>query len=510
MASPRGFARYTRTRRLGDDDGHGGHGGIANAKVLAWAYGVAFVVMPMVLVVALALARARVQRARARAVKRIARGDARARLAGRAFADAARAWGRRGGRGDDDDVGRGRGDRRAEGDDDDDDDDDDGGVVFRRVARAFALVAYEDGAATRVEAFVEAAEKRRRRWTSARLGANGAAVVERVGAAASQAAVRESLTTTTATTAPSPSPSTSTSMSTLTLTSMCEEDRALLREEIEVRKLEVGSRMTSNLLNLFSLAQTHAANALRAEGNRIAADGVAETKAQRAERNARYDDEIFHAMTCDALAMGLTTTCAMVSYLAWRQVEAHFSRLTARCGSTRDFTVSFVSAWRLASTIACFTGESTRALVGFITIAAIALTLTRLEVTRRFRAAPMFVSTLVLGVGVGSIGARAVTTLGGDRELWLLAWRTYVMLIACCIASARVLAPRVVHAVSLKWLYYAALGVLAPALVAAAPFAPSMSSMSTTRSIILALTSSISSFPSLFRGASGSPYYYVE
>jgi len=199
-----------------------------------------------------------------------------------------------------------------------------------------------------------------------------------------------------------------------------------------------------------------------------------------------------------------------VSYLAWRQVEAHFSRLTARCGSTRDFTVSVVSAWRLASTIACFTGESTRALVGFITIAAIALTLTRLEVTRRFRAAPMFVSTLVLGVGVGSIGARAVTTLGGDRELWLLAWRTYVMLIACCIASARVLAPRVVHAVSLKWLYYAALGVLAPALVAVAPFAPSMSSISTTRSIILALTSSIPSFPSLFRGASGSPYYYVE
>ena len=503
MASPRGFARYTRTRRLGDDDGHGGHGGIANAKVLAWAYGVAFVVMPMVLVVVLALARARVQRARARAVKRIARGDARARLAGRAFADAARAWGRRRGRRGDD----------VEDDEDDEDDDldddlDDDAKVFRRVARAFALVAYEDGAATRVEVFVEAAEKRRRRWTRERFGANGAATVERVGAAASPpvvsstpgAAVGESLTT------PSPSPS----PSTLALTSMCEEDRALLREEIEVRKLEVGSRMTSNILNLFSLAQTHAANALRAEGNRIAADGVAETKAQRAERNARYDDETFHAMTCDALAMGLTTTCAMVSYLAWRQVEGHFSRLTARCGSTRDFTVSVVSAWRLASTIACFTGESTRALVGFITIAAIALTLTRLEVTRRFRAAPMFVSTLVLGVGVGSIGARAVTTLGGDRELWLLAWRTYVMLIACCIVSARVLAPYVVHAASLKWLYYAALGVLAPALVAAAPFAPSMSSMSTTRSIILALTSSIPSFPSLFRGASGSPYYYVE
>lgn len=271
--------------------------------------------------------------------------------------------------------------------------------------------------------------------------------------------------------------------------------------------------MTSNVLNLFSLAQTHAANALRAEGNRIAADGVAETKAERAERKARHDDERFHAMTCDALAMGLTTTCAMVSYFAWREVETHVSRLAARCGSMRELTFSLVSMWRFASIIACFTGESARAIVGFVTIAAVALTLARLEVTRRFRAAPMFVSILVLGVGVGAIGARAVTILGGDRDLWLLAWRSYVTLIACCVASARVFAPRVVGVPRLAWLYTLALGVFAPALVAAAPFVPSFfatsTSTTTTRSSILAsyATKYLSSFRS---SRASSSYYYVE
>ena len=62
---------------------------------------------------------------------------------------------------------------------------------------------------------------------------------------------------------PSASPSASTSTAT-----MHEEDRALLREQLEVKKLEVG-------LNYMALMQKQTSNELKAEGNRLAADGAA-------------------------------------------------------------------------------------------------------------------------------------------------------------------------------------------------------------------------------------------
>ena len=51
-------------------------------------------------------------------------------------------------------------------------------------------------------------------------------------------------------------------------TSMCDEDRALLREELELRKAEVG-------LKLVAMIQKQTSNALKAEGNKLAADGLA-------------------------------------------------------------------------------------------------------------------------------------------------------------------------------------------------------------------------------------------
>lgn len=256
-----------------------------------------------------------------------------------------------------------------------------------------------------------------------------------------------------------------------TTTTMGDDDRALLREEIEVRKLELGSRMAANALNLYSLMQTHTANALKAEGNKIAAESVAETKAERRERNERYDAETFQSITCDALALGLGTTCAMVSYFAWREVKKHAFGVTARCGSTSDLGFSPLSMLRTISFISCVASESARAVAGFVLIAIIAFTLTRADITRRFRAAPMFVSVLALGVGVGAAGARAVSVLGGDRARWLFAWRSYVALVACSSMSAKVFASGVVKRVEMRWLYYAALGVVAPTLAAFAPFA---------------------------------------
>jgi len=251
-------------------------------------------------------------------------------------------------------------------------------------------------------------------------------------------------------------------------TSMCDEDRALLREELELRKAEVG-------LKLVAMIQKQTSNALKAEGNKLAADGAAETKAEREERRAARATATFHGATCDALAVGLVTTCAMMLSLGRREVVYRFGQLTTICGGSMTSSSSFVGVvvapFETYAYVKCVANEGARAAIGFFAIAAVALLLTKLEVSRRFAAAPMFVLALVLGVGVGAVGVAAVRALGGDPTLWLLAWRLYLTSIACVTVSAPAFARSIVDRAPRVWAYYAVFGVLLPALVAASAFA---------------------------------------
>jgi len=261
-----------------------------------------------------------------------------------------------------------------------------------------------------------------------------------------------------------------------TTTSMCEEDRALLREELEVRKQEVESRKTSNLISFVSLMQKQTSNALMAEGNKIASDGVAESKAERAERTNRLCVERFHGMTCDALASGLSVACVSTIYFGWHEVTARFSGLTTRCdgvdGSARKSIVASLvkTPFHSVSYAACVVNEGTRAILGFLLILAIAVLLSRVRVTRQFRTTPMFVLFLILGFGVGSVGSRAVFALGGDQTHWLLAWRLYLTLIACVTASTPVIARTVGDRVDFKWVYHVCVGLLLPLVVGRSAF----------------------------------------
>ena len=270
---------------------------------------------------------------------------------------------------------------------------------------------------------------------------------------------------------------------TTTTTSMCEEDRALLREELEVRKQEVESRKTSNLISFVSLMQKQTSNALMAEGNKIAADGVAESKAERAERANRLCVERFHRMTCDALASGLSVACVSTIYFGWHEVTARFSELTTRCGGVDGAARTSIAASLLAtpfhsvSYAACVVNEGTRALLGFLLILAIAVSLSRVRVTRQFRTTPMFVLFLILGFGVGSVGSRAVFALGGDKTHWLLAWRLYLTLIACITASTPVIARTIGDRVDFKWAYHVCVGLLLPLAVGRSAFPPRVDSL---------------------------------
>ena len=277
-------------------------------------------------------------------------------------------------------------------------------------------------------------------------------------------------------------PEVSSVATTTTTTSMCEEDRALLREELEVRKQEVESRKTSNLISFVSLMQKQTSNALMAEGNKIAADGVAESKAERAERANRLCVERFHRMTCDALASGLSVACVSTIYFGWHEVTARFSELTTRCGGVDGAARTSIAASLLAtpfhsvSYAACVVNEGTRAVLGFLLILAIAVSLSRVRITRQFRTTPMFVLFLILGFGVGSVGSRAVFALGGDKTHWLLAWRLYVTLIACVTASTPVIARTIGDRVDFKWAYHVCVGLLLPLAVGRSAFPPRVDS----------------------------------
>ena len=276
--------------------------------------------------------------------------------------------------------------------------------------------------------------------------------------------------------------SVATTTTTTTTTSMCEEDRALLREELEVRKQEVESRKTSNLISFVSLMQKQTSNALMAEGNKIAADGVAESKAERAERANRLCVERFHRMTCDALASGLSVACVSTIYFGWHEVTARFSELMTRCGGVDGAARTSIAASLLAtpfhsvSYAACVVNEGTRAVLGFLLILAIAVSLSRVRITRQFRTTPMFVLFLILGFGVGSVGSRAVFALGGDKTHWLLAWRLYLTLIACVTASTPVIARTIGDRVDFKWVYHVCVGLLLPLAVGRSAFPPRVDS----------------------------------
>jgi hypothetical protein len=240
--------------------------------------------------------------------------------------------------------------------------------------------------------------------------------------------------------------------------------------------------MTSNVLNYVSLMQKHATNTLMAEGNRIASDGIAETKAERAERRERYYVEQFHGMTCDALAVGLSVTCAATVYFGWHEITLRYGELATRCGGiervivgSNTAEISWISLattpFRVASYARCVASQGARAVLGFLLVALVAASLTKLDVARKFRSTPMFVLTAILGIGVGALGSRAIVALGGDRDAWLLAWRLYVAAVASCTASSSILAPLAARRTHVAWLYLITLGVFAPLTVAYVAFA---------------------------------------
>ena len=98
---------------------------------------------------------------------------------------------------------------------------------------------------------------------------------------------------------------------------MHEEDRALLREQLEVKKI----RGWIELHGVDAKADEQRAQSGR---NRLAADGAAE------RRKSKAVDE-FHGMTCDALALGLMTTCAVMLTLGWDRVTTRYGQWSAQC-----------------------------------------------------------------------------------------------------------------------------------------------------------------------------------
>ena len=355
-------------------------------------------------------------------------------------------------------------------------------VLFASAVEKYAEAVY-DAPGTK-SAFIAAATERRRLVSSAAARREKAVDVStsksrknKRGNGTAAAAVRTMPVRLT-----SEEPEVSSVATTTTTTSMCEEDRALLREELEVRKQEVESRKTSNLISFVSLMQKQTSNALMAEGNKIAADGVAESKAERAERANRLCVERFHRMTCDALASGLSVACVSTIYFGWHEVTARFSELTTRCGGVDGAARTSIAASLLAtpfhsvSYAACVVNEGTRAVLGFLLILAIAVSLSRVRITRQFRTTPMFVLFLILGFGVGSVGSRAVFALGGDKTHWLLAWRLYVTLIACVTASTPVIARTIGDRVDFKWAYHVCVGLLLPLAVGRSAFPPRVDS----------------------------------
>jgi len=285
---------------------------------------------------------------------------------------------------------------------------------------------------------------------------------------------------------PSPSPSTSTVDA---AAAMHDEDRALLREQLEVKKLEVG-------LNYMALMQKQTSNALKAEGNKLAADGAAE------RRKSKAVDE-FHGMTCDALALGLMTTCAVMLTLGWSRVTTRYGEWSTRCARSSGFTSldvsALVSPFAAYSYAKCVATEGARAVFGVLLILITALVLTRMHVSRRFRAAPASILAVVLGVGVGGAGERAARALGGDPHLWRLLWRLYLTLTACFTISAPHFADAFTARAHLKWSYYVGVGVVFPCVVAASAFSAS------ARDLIATLTALIASTPA----SASYKYYYV-
>ena len=211
------------------------------------------------------------------------------------------------------------------------------GASEREMEEAFAdaveSVATHWGERDATSTFARAARRRRAETERARkdgpsvdaaamVRSNGETVVSRAGARGMSGG---NVGNSTVVKTPSASPSASTSTAT-----MHEEDRALLQEQLEVKKLVVG-------LNYMALMQKQTSNELKAEGNRLAADGAAE------RRKSKAVDE-FHGMTCDALALGLMTTCAVMLTLGWDRVTTRYGQWSAQCARSSGFTSLDVSA----------------------------------------------------------------------------------------------------------------------------------------------------------------------
>ena len=411
----------------------------------------------------------RLDRRRARAIPGETRDDARdARRAGRAFADAVATMERA----------RERGASETE--------------MEEAFAEAAESVATHWGERDATSTFARAARRRRAETERARkdgpsvdaaamVRSNGETVVSRAGARGMSGG---NVGNSTVVKTPSPSPSASTATST-----MHEEDRALLREQLEVKKLEVG-------LNYMALMQKQTSNELKAEGNRLAADGAAE------RRKSKAVDE-FHGMTCDALALGLMTTCAVMLTLGWDRVTTRYGQWSTRCARSSGFTSldvsALVSPFAAYSYAKCVATEGARAVFGVLLILTTALVLTRMHVSRRFRAAPASILAVVLGVGVGGVGERASRALGGDPHLWRLLWRLYLTLTACFTVSAPHFADAFTARAHLKWSYYLGVGVGFPCVVAASAFSASARDLLSTLLALFPSTSPSSSYT----------YYYV-
>ena len=370
------------------------------------------------------------------------------------------------------------------------------GASEREMEEAFAdaveSVATHWGERDATSTFARAARRRRAETERARkdgpsvdaaamVRSNGETVVSRAGARGMSGG---NVGNSTVVKTPSASPSASTSTAT-----MHEEDRALLREQLEVKKLEVG-------LNYMALMQKQTSNELKAEGNRLAADGAAE------RRKSKAVDE-FHGMTCDALALGLMTTCAVMLTLGWDRVTTRYGQWSAQCARSSGFTSldvsALVSPFAAYSYAKCVATEGARAVFGVLLILTTALVLTRMHVSRRFRAAPASILAVVLGVGVGGVGERASRALGGDPHLWRLLWRLYLTLTACFTVSAPHFADAFTARAHLKWSYYLGVGVGFPCVVAASAFSASARDLLSTLLALFPSTSPSSSYT----------YYYV-
>mgnify|MGYP000025107953 FL=1 len=260
--------------------------------------------------------------------------------------------------------------------------------------------------------------------------------------------------------------------------SLAADDKQLKALDLAVRYREVLSKEKANDIAEKHLSLSHKAletqklnlnvlsenNAIHNEANMLAAEkleGDISDRKEALEAKKHTETLLFIA---DAFYAGLVVVFVATLAGGWRRAVAALSATVSVCPAPdgwfsgddettsirrkpKSFSMSR-TLWSYATGtggpgpaeyIWCVSKSLISAMSGGVVFALVAWKLLQYNVVNKFQTAPATVLLLLLGVGCGHVGRSAVDALGGDGDVWLRLWRTYVLFVATCTWRANFL-----------------------------------------------------------------------